>query len=146
MGLDVSYKGEQIARLSATGTATLKLAGKTCEGDILLSYSAGGISGGGISGGGISGGGASGSAAGSDVVFYDSYDHSVVASYSAAEFARLSALPANPEHAGLVAQGWNWTLENAKAYAAKYGRLTVGQMFVMRKRICVCRLGRRERS
>ena len=130
MGLDVSYKGEQIARLSATGTATLKLAGKTCEGDILLSYSAGGISGGGISGGGISGGGASGSAAGSDVVFYDSYDHSVVASYSAAEFARLSALPANPEHAGLIAQGWNWTLENAKAYAAKYGRLTVGQMFV----------------
>ena len=87
MGLDVSYKGEQIARLSATGTATLKLAGKTCEGDILLSYSVGGISGGGISGGGISGGGASGSAAGSDVVFYDSYDHSVVASYSAAEFA-----------------------------------------------------------
>lgn len=128
MGLNVTYKGEQIAQLSATGTATLKLAGKTCEGDILLAYSAGGISGGGISGGGISGGSISGGS--SDVVFYDSYDHSVVASYSAAEFARLSALPPNPEHAGLIAQGWNWTLENAKAYTAKYGKLTVGQMFV----------------
>ena len=107
MGLDVSYKGEQIARLSATGTATLKLAGKTCEGDILLSYSTG-----------------------ADVIFYDSYDHSVAASYSATEFATLTTLPPNPAHAGLTAQGWNWTLENAKAYAAKYGRLTVGQMFV----------------
>lgn len=107
MGLDVSYKGEQIARLSATGTATLKLAGKTCEGDILLSYSTG-----------------------ADVIFYDSYDHSVAASYSATEFATLTALPPNPAHAGLTAQGWNWTLENAKAYVAKYGKLIIGQMYI----------------
>lgn len=133
MGLNVTYKGEQIARLMSDGKATLKLAGKTCEGDIVLTYSggAGGISGG---AGGISGGtggtGGSSNSTGKDVVFYDSYDHSIVASYSAAAFAALSALPQNPQHAGLTAQGWNWTLEAAKAYAAKYGKLMIGQMFV----------------
>jgi hypothetical protein len=64
-----------------------------------------------------------------DVNFYD-YDGTIVNSYSAAEFSQLSAMPANPSHTGLTAQGWNWTLSNAKTYVASYGRLDIGQMYV----------------
>lgn len=63
-----------------------------------------------------------------DVIFYD-YDGSVVASYTASEFATVNVLPANPSHEGLTAQGWNWTLEDAKTYVGKYGKLIVGQMY-----------------
>ena len=63
-----------------------------------------------------------------DVNFYD-YDGTIVASYSAADFANLSELPANPSHEGLVADGWNWTLANAKTYVAAYGKLNIGQMY-----------------
>ena len=66
-----------------------------------------------------------------DVTFYD-YDGTVVASYTAAQFAGLTEMPENPDHAdeGLTAQGWNWSLANAKAYVAKYGKLNIGQMYV----------------
>lgn len=64
-----------------------------------------------------------------DVNFYD-YDGTRVASYSAADFANLSAMPANPAHAGLTAQGWNWTLSDAKAYVAANGMLDIGQMYI----------------
>ena len=65
----------------------------------------------------------------SDVNFRD-YDGSIVYSYTAEEFAALTAMPANPTHEGLTGQGWNWTLANAQAYVAKYGRLEVGQMYI----------------
>ena len=71
----------------------------------------------------------SGSSGKKDVIFYD-YDGTVVTSYSANEFASLSAMPANPTHTGLIAQGWNWSLANAKTYVAKYGELNIGQMYV----------------
>ena len=64
-----------------------------------------------------------------DVNFYD-YDGTVVDSYTASEFAALSAMPVNPAHTGLIAQGWNWSLANAKTYVAKYGKLNIGQMYV----------------
>ena len=64
-----------------------------------------------------------------DVNFYD-YDGSLVASYTAAEFAALSAMPSNPTHEGLTAQGWNWSLAEAKTYVASYGKLNIGQMYV----------------
>lgn len=66
---------------------------------------------------------------GNDVVFYD-YDDTIVASYSTSAFAQLSELPANPTHAGLVAQGWNWSLTDAKAHVAKHGKLNIGQMYI----------------
>ena len=75
----------------------------------------------------VSGGG--GGAGGSDVIFYD-YDGTVVTSYSAADFANLSAMPANPTHTGLTAQGWNWSLSDAKTYVAAYGKLNIGQMYI----------------
>lgn len=64
-----------------------------------------------------------------DVRFLD-YDGTVVQSYSAADFANLSALPDNPTHTGLTAQGWNWSLADAKAYVASYGKLNIGQMYI----------------
>jgi hypothetical protein len=64
-----------------------------------------------------------------DVNFYD-YDGTRVASYSASDFANLSSMPANPTHTGLTAQGWNWTLSDAKTYVAANGMLDIGQMYV----------------
>lgn len=64
-----------------------------------------------------------------DVNFID-FDGSIVASYTAADFASLSALPANPSHSGLTAKGWNWSLSDAKTYVASYGKLWIGQMYV----------------
>lgn len=76
----------------------------------------------------IGGGGGGGqSVARSDVNFYD-YDGTVIYSYTASEFATLTAMPSNPSHAGLTAQGWNWALTDAKVYVAKYGKLNIGQM------------------
>lgn len=64
-----------------------------------------------------------------DVNFYD-YDGFRVYSYSASEFLTLEAMPANPEHDGLTAQGWNWNLEDAQDYVGDYGILDIGQHYV----------------
>ena len=77
----------------------------------------------------VSGGGGGVSVPPKEVNFYD-YDGTVVDAYTATEFANLTAMPANPTHDGLTAQGWNWSLADAKAYVAKYGRLNIGQMYV----------------
>ena len=42
MGLDVAYKGQQIAQLTEDGNLTLETAGKYCEGDIELTYTGSG--------------------------------------------------------------------------------------------------------
>lgn len=70
-----------------------------------------------------------GGSASDDVLFID-YDGTIVNSYSADDFANLSALPSNPSHSGLTSQGWNWSLSDAKTYVAKYGQLTIGQMYI----------------
>lgn len=62
------------------------------------------------------------------VRFFD-YDGTVLHSYSKDQFLALSALPANPSHTGLVAQGWNWTLADAKAYVTEWGFLDIGQSY-----------------
>lgn len=108
------YKNNVIAELSDSGSKILQTGGKYCEDDIALSYTK------------PSGGGG---ASEGDVTFFD-YDGSIVASYSAADFANLAALPANPTHPGLTAQGWNWTLADAKAYVTDYGKLNIGQMYI----------------
>ena len=64
-----------------------------------------------------------------EVNFLD-YDGTILYSYTAAEFAALSSMPSNPTRDGLTAQGWNWSLTNAKAYVAKYGKLNIGQMYI----------------
>ena len=64
-----------------------------------------------------------------DVNFID-YDGTILYSYTASEFANLSALPDNPSHEDLIAQGWNWSLSDAKTYVASYGKLWIGQMYI----------------
>lgn len=70
----------------------------------------------------------SSAAAENDVNLID-YDGTILHSYTAAAFAELSALPANPSHTGLTAQGWNWSLSDAQAYVASYGKLWIGQVY-----------------
>lgn len=57
------------------------------------------------------------------------YDGTLLYTYTASEFLELSALPSNPTHSGLTAQGWNWTLNDAKEYVQKYGTLVIGQNY-----------------
>ena len=64
-----------------------------------------------------------------DVNFYD-YDGTRLYSYSKSAFANLTAMPANPTHDGLTAQGWNWTLADAQTYVANYGILDIGQLYI----------------
>lgn len=54
----------------------------------------------------VSGGG--GSVEEKLVNFYD-WDGTLLDSYDATEWANVTALPANPSHTGLTANGWNWT-------------------------------------
>lgn len=110
----ITYKGTTVAGMDNSGTKTLKTAGKYCEGDIAVSYikptpmlpdpS-------------------------KPVKFFD-YDGILVYSYTPAEFAALTAMPDNPVHDGLTAQGWNWTLADAKSYVAECGRLVIGQNYI----------------
>ena len=67
----------------------------------------------------------------SEVNFID-YDGTVLHSYTVAQFQQLSAMPSNPSHTGLTAQGWNWSLADAKAQltAMPDAGLTIGQMYV----------------
>ncbi len=76
-----------------------------------------------------SGGGGSVAVGEKDVNFYD-YDGTLLHSYTANEFANLTAMPENPSHSGLTSQGWNWDLTDAKTYVASYGKLDIGQMYV----------------
>ena len=64
------------------------------------------------------------------VIFID-YDGTVLYSYTLEEANALTALPENPSHPGLTAQGWNWTLAQIKAQltAVPEGDIVVGQMY-----------------
>ena len=75
------------------------------------------------------GGGGSAAVPEKEVNFYD-YDGTCVYSYTPSEFAALTEMPTNPSHEGLTAQGWNWSLSDAKTYVADCGRLNVGQMYI----------------
>ena len=70
----------------------------------------------------------SGSVETKDVNFYD-YEGTLLYSYTKTEFSQLSALPENPSHEGLVAQGWNWALADAKTFMNTHDRLDIGQMY-----------------
>ena len=47
------------------------------------------------------------------VQFID-YDGSIVETWAASEVAGKTALPSNPSHTGLTAQGWNWSLRTLR--------------------------------
>lgn len=64
-----------------------------------------------------------------DVIFID-YDGTIRYSYTAQEFLGLTELPPNPTHDGLVAQGWNIGLADAKTWVQDLGMLVIGQLYV----------------
>ena len=68
-----------------------------------------------------------------DINFFD-YDGTLLYSYTADEFQTVSTLPPNPQHTGLIAQGWNWTLADIKMVTSSSNRpdqryLNVGQNY-----------------
>ena len=63
-----------------------------------------------------------------DVIFID-YDGTILHRYTFAEFLELTAMPSNPSHEGLVAQGWNWSLADAKAEATLGVPCVIGQLY-----------------
>ena len=72
------------------------------------------------------GGGGSSSVGQNDVNFYD-YDGTIVASYTLSEAQSLTALPDGPTHDGLTFQGWNYTLDEVKAFTRP---MNVGAMYI----------------
>ena len=65
----------------------------------------------------------------SDVMFYD-YDGTLLHSYTKDKFLTLTSLPELPSQPGLICQGWNWTLEDAKTYVQEYGKLNIGATYI----------------
>lgn len=84
---------------------------------------------------GTASGGGGGAVEEKDVNFID-YDGTLLYSYSAADFANLGSLPANPSHTGLTAQGWNWTKAQITAQLAAMPNdpVWVGQMYITESR------------
>ena len=78
----------------------------------------------------VSGGGGS-SASKKQINFID-YDGTIVESYTKTEWQSVSALPSNPSHTGLTAQGWNWTKAqiDAQLTALPDDDVWVGQMYI----------------
>lgn len=64
-------------------------------------------------------------------VHFIDYDGMLVNFWPSADVSGKTALPSNPSHAGLVAQGWNWDLTGIKSYMANHPNapLYVGQMY-----------------
>ncbi|MCC8044203.1 MAG: leucine-rich repeat protein [Clostridiales bacterium] len=78
------------------------------------------------SGSGSSSGGSTAAASDGDIRFLD-YDGTVLYSYSVEEANALTALPELPEHDGLTAQSWNYSLESVQAATHA---LDVGATFI----------------
>ena len=64
-----------------------------------------------------------------DVCFYD-YDGTRVASFTASEFLEIEEMPIPPTHAGLIFQGWNWILNEAKQHVTEYKKLDIGAHYI----------------
>lgn len=112
--VNINYKGNSISQMNSTGTKTLTTMGQFCEDNITISYTK------------IND---NPEASNNDVIFID-YDGFVRYSYSVEDFNNLTEMPPNPIHAGLIGQGWNWTLSEAKTYLTQYDKLIIGQNYV----------------
>lgn len=111
--VSINYKGSEIASMNASGSKVLTTQGKYCEDNITINYAKP----------------TPVEVESKDVDFYD-YDGTRLYSYTKQEFLALNEMPANPTHEGLISQGWNWTLADAKEYVTDYDFLNVGQMYI----------------
>lgn len=75
----------------------------------------------------IQGGGGGGVAASPKEVNFIDYDGTVLYAYTVSEAAALTELPPLPSHAGLICQGWNWSLDDIKALGRS---VVVGAMYI----------------
>lgn len=57
------------------------------------------------------------------------YDGTLIKEYTKTEFLALEQLPSTPTHAGLISQGWNWTLAQAKEYVEGGGEVDIGPTY-----------------
>lgn len=80
-------------------------------------------------GGGESGGGG-GAAATAGAVNFRDYDGTILHSFGKDEFLAMTELPELPTQAGLICQGWNWTMSEALDYVQKYGNLEIGATYI----------------
>ena len=118
-----------VAKVAINGTTRIDLTSDTVAPENLLSnYTAHDSTGAAIVGTATAGGG--GSVSKKQVNFID-YDGTFLYSYTVEEAQALSALPENPSHDGLTAQGWNWTLAQIKDYLTNNpdAVINVGQMY-----------------
>lgn len=74
----------------------------------------------------ISGGGGGGNGSMADPIRFFDYDGTVVASFKSVP----DSLPDNPRHDGLIAQGWNHTIEEIAERFDSIGLCDVGQMYM----------------
>ena len=116
-------------KITLNGTTLIDLSTDTVAvADDIASGKVGHLNTGATATGTHSGGGGGGSA--SDAVRFIDYDGTILHTYSAEDFAALTAMPANPTHTGLTSQGWNWSLADAKAQVTATGTCDIGQMYV----------------
>ena len=73
-----------------------------------------------------------GSSASKKQINFIDYDGTIVESYTKTEWQSVTALPSNPSHTGLTAQGWNWTKAqiDAQITSAPSSDIWVGQMYI----------------
>lgn len=111
----VLYKGQNILELNDSGYASIHTAGKYCEDNINLRY--------------VNPGGGGNRPDPENAVRFFDYDGTLLHSYTADQFEQLEQMPANPTHSGLTAQGWNWSLEDAKTQLHMYDMVDIGQTY-----------------
>ena len=63
-------------------------------------------------------------------VNFKDYDGTILHSYTKDAFLALAEMPTLPTRQGLTCQGWNWALEDAKAYVTENGKLDVGATYI----------------
>lgn len=115
----------------ADGTSLIDISSDTVTADKLMQgYTAHDRTGALITGTATGGGG--GEPAPKKQINFIDYDGTIVESYTATEWQSVTALPSNPSHTGLTAQGWNWTKAqiDAQLTAMPDGDVWVGQMYV----------------
>ena len=66
---------------------------------------------------------------GSDVLYID-YDGTILNAFSKESFIALNNHIALPQHEGLICQGWNWDLLDAKNYVREYNQLVIGANYI----------------